>query len=98
MKQKDIVAVLFDKVEDDDLLDLDDEILSELDTSIEIIEKKVTNFINKRVHPKNKYKLNQLLKQKESKIYAYLHRENELFYKNGVADGVQFMLSVLSIK
>lgn len=98
IEKNDIIDFLFDKQEDDDLLALDDEIKSNLYESNEILENKIMKFIDKRVHPKTKEKLKQLIKQKEKKSLECLHRENQLFYRNGVADGVQFILTALSMK
>ena len=33
----------------------------------------------------------------EEILFTYLHRENQLFYKNGIADGIQILLFALTM-
>lgn len=94
----DILDNIFDKKEDDDLFDLDDEQLKELDKQLSSLSERLDVFIEKRVHPKTQEKLQDLISEHTNLLYTYLHRENQLFYKNGVADGIKLMILVLSFK
>lgn len=94
----DIIDALFDKQEDDDLFNMKDELLEELSDKIEKCTEDIQKFIEKRVHPRSRTKLRKLLKRKEKSLYSYLRRENQLFYKNGVSDGISLVLLSLTFK
>ena len=94
----DIIDALFDKQEDDDLFNMKDELLEELSDKIEKCTEDIQKFIEKRVHPKSRIKLKKLLKRKEKILFSYLRRENQLFYRNGVSDGINLILLSLTFK
>lgn len=98
MPKKDIIDFLFDKQVDDDLFSLSDEVLESLDTKIEMTDNRINKFINKRVHPKSRSTLYSLLRQKEKSVLENSSRENRLFYRNGISDGISLMLIALSTK
>lgn len=98
MPKKDIVDFLFDKQVDEDLFSVSDEVLEALDTKIEMTDNRINNFINKRVHPKSRSTLQTLLRQKEKSVLENSNRENRLFYRNGISDGISLMLIALSTK
>lgn len=98
MPKKDIIDFLFDKQVDDDLLSLSDEILESLDTKMEMTDNRINEFINKRVHPKSRSKMYSLLREKEKSVLENSSRENRLFYRNGISDGISLMLIALSTK
>lgn len=95
MPKENIIDFLFDARENNNSLLLDDELLEELDTTIELAEDNLMNLINKKIHPKCRTELQKLIKQKENKIYDYLYRENQLVYRKGVSDGIKLMIAVL---
>lgn len=98
MDYKDIIDYLFDKKNEEELLDLDDAELKVLNHTIIKVNDEITKFIDRKVHPKSRKKLKKLIFKYSNSIFSYLHKENELIYKNGVADGVKFIITVLSTK
>ena len=93
-----IIDILFDAKEDDDLFNLNDKVLVSLDNQLENTDFDISKFIEKNIHPRNRYKLKKLLNRKEHKIYEYLRRENQLFYKNGISDGIKIILISMGLK
>lgn len=91
--ENNIIEVLFDKKEDDDLFNLNDDILFKLDANIETEINKMLKFINRRVHPKFRKQIRQLIRDYEKVLAQYSHRENLLFYQSGISDGIEIILS-----
>lgn len=98
MENEDIIDFLFNKQEDEDTFNLKDNLLNELNTKIENYSDKISLIINKKVHPKNKLILEKLIRKSEIAKDKYHYRENQLYYKNGVVDGVNLMVTLLSFK
>ena len=98
MEKENIIDFLFEMRENDNSHALNDEVLKELDTNIEIERDKIAKLINKKVHPKSRKQLIYLINQKENIIYEYLHRESQLVYRNGISDGIKLIISALNLK
>ena len=94
----DILDILYDKKEDDDLLELKDVNLQELELELSKLEDKIDNFIDTRIHPKSREKLKDLLSKYNHILYLYHYRENQLIYKNGISDGMDIIISSFSLK
>lgn len=77
------------------MFDFEDEALKSLDKQISDSNEKLDCFIEKRVHPKTQEKLQEKIIDHISLLYSYIDRENELYYKNGVADGIKLMMFVM---
>ena len=85
MEEKDdVLDNLFDKKEDDDLFNLEDKELKRLDKKLGEMNDKMDRA---REH----------LREYSNLLFTYLHRENQLFYKNGIADGIQILLFALTM-
>ena len=98
MSEKNIIDFLFDKKDEDQLFLLEDTELKRLDNKVTMVDNEISKFIEKRVHPKSRKKLRQLLRDYSNAIFVHVARENELYYKYGVSDGVKFITSSLSVK
>lgn len=98
MEKKDIIDILFDKEEDEDLLSLKDIKQDRLCDKEELLGNQIMDFIDNKVHPDLRSTLKNLIYEKEKISNQYLHRENQLFYRNGVATAVQFIVAALSTK
>lgn len=98
MGDKNIIDFLFDKKDEDQLFLLEDTELKKLDNKITMVNNEISKFIEKRVHPKSRKKLRRLLRDYSNAIFVHVARENELYYKYGVSDGVKFITSSLSVK
>lgn len=98
MDEENIIDFLFEKKAEDGTFSLDDEILNNLDNKIDKCTNEITNFINKRIHPKSRFKLKKMLARKENRLYDYSLREKKLLYKDGVIDGMNLILCALSLK
>ena len=88
MKYKDIVDFIFNKKEDEELFALEDAELERLKDKSVITYNDIIELIDKKVHPKCREKLKNLLLKYENQECAYLRKQNELLYRNGVADSV----------
>lgn len=98
MNNKDIISIIFDKIENDGYFDFDDSERKELDKSVTIADKKITNYIRKKIHPRNRNQLHNLIQDYSLAIDSYYHKENELFFRNGVAVGIEIILNSLYMK
>ena len=98
MNDKDILSIIFDKIEDDGCFDFDDPERETLDESVTLADKKITNFIRRKIHPRNRKHLHNLIQDYSLATCSYFHKENELFFKNGVAIGIKIILNALSMK
>lgn len=98
MEKDDVIDYLFNKQEDDDLLVLDDVLLEQLSDESETAYNVINDFIDKKIHPMYRNTLKHLILKYERKMCESCHRENQLFYRNGVAAGVQFVINALTLK
>lgn len=98
MNNKDIISIIFDKIKEDKYFDFNDVEKEKLDEIVTRADKKLTNFIQKKVHPRNKKQLHKLILDYNLAMGSYYHKENELFFKNGVAIGIEIILTALSMK
>lgn len=98
MKNIDLIELLFDKLEDEDIFNLKDDLLEELNDQIEIDNNQLNIFIDRRVHPKSRFILKNLIEKAEDSLVKYNSRENQLYYKNGIKDGINLMLNLLYFK
>ena len=61
MEQNNIITYLYDKKVEDNLFTLEDVELTRLKEKVTIVDKEISNFIAKRVHPQSRKKLQRLL-------------------------------------
>lgn len=98
MEEKDdVLDNLFDKKEDDDLFNLEDREIKRLDEELGKINEKLDKFITEEIPPQSRESAREHLREYSNLLFSYLHRENQLFYKNGVADGIQILLIALTM-
>lgn len=98
MDNKDIFSIIFDKIEDDELFDFNDLEKDELDKKVTIADDRVNNYLKRKFHPKEKRKIQRLIVDYSNAMCCYYRKENELFFKNGIAFGVKFIMQALSMK
>ena len=94
MKNQDIIDILFEKKESEDLFCIDKEALSNLNKKIEELGKKIRHYLVKE----HKYPLESLLIEKEKLLFEYAYEESRMMYRNGISDGVTFILNSLKNK
>ena len=98
MEEKDdVLDNLFDKKEDDNLFNLEDREIKRLDEELGKINEKLDKFITEEIPPQSRDSAREHLREYSNLLFSYLHRENQLFYKNGVADGIQILLIALTM-
>lgn len=98
MEEKDdVLDNLFDKKEDDDLFNLEDREIKRLDEELGKINEKLDKFITEEIPPQSRESAREYLREYSNILFSYLHRENQLFYKNGIADGIQILLIALTM-
>lgn len=98
MDYNDIINFLFNKKEDEELFDLENVEREKLKGKSGIVYDEIIKFIDSRVHPKSRNRLKNLLLKYDDAECACWRKENELLYRNGVADGVKFIITALTIK
>lgn len=72
--------------------------LKRLQENVILLNKEISNFIKKRVHPKSRKKLQKLLLDYSNAIFLNTAKENELYYRYGAEDGVKFIIDSLNAK
>ena len=98
MDDQNIIDFLYDKKVEDRLFLLEDAELIGLSEKVTIADNEISKFIEKRVHPRSKNKLRHLIREYSNAVFVHAARENQLYYKYGVSDGVKFITSSLSVK
>lgn len=93
-----IIDYLYDKKVEDKNFSLEDVELDRLQNEVTTVDKAISKFINKRVHPKSRDRLRKLLIEYSNAIFVSIARENQLYYKYGYADGVKTIIDSLSAK
>ena len=93
----DVLDNLFDKKEDDDLFNLEDREIKRLDEELGKINEKLDKFITEEIPPQSRESAREHLREYSNILFSYLHSENQLFYKNGIADGIQILLIALTM-
>lgn len=93
-----ILHILYEKKEDDDLFNFDDEEINNLNHQLNNVEVEISYFIEKRIHPGSREKLEKLLKKQMELLQSYFYRENKLIYENGVIDGLNIIFSNFSLE
>lgn len=96
--EEDVLEMIFEKRGDDDNFKMEDEKLLEHRNRMTITYEQLNTYIKEKVHPNVKEKLQKLLLARNNAISDYYYRENQLFYKNGVADGMNIILSIINLK
>lgn len=76
---------------------LDDVELEKLQERVDISEKELNDFFEKRIHPKSKKILRKLFVNYSNAVFLNNERENQLYYRYGIKDGVKFIIDALSI-
>ncbi len=98
MKKEDLIDFLFNKQEENGLFNLKDELLDELNTKMEKYNNQMNTFVNKEPNFINKLLLRILIKKAKITKNEYHRRKNQLYYKNGVVDGMNLIVTLLSFK
>lgn len=93
-----IIDYLYDKKTEDKKFTLEDSELDQLQHEVTIADKAISKFITKRVHPKSRNKLRKLLAEYSNTVFASISKENQLYYKQGYADGIKTIIDSLSAK
>ena len=93
-----LLYALYDKKEYDGLLNFDDKEITKIKHQISSVEKEINSFIEKRVHPRTKEKLMELLEKQKDLLYTYFYKENKLVYEDGVVDGIDIIVSNFTLK
>lgn len=91
-KDTDILNFLFSKKEEDKFFIFNTPELNEIDNKITIVDENITKFIETKIHPKCRKKLRHLITEYGDLILAYANEQNELFYREGFADGIKTIL------
>lgn len=97
-KYKDIIDFILKNKEDEELFKSDDTELKKLDYKTSLIDKEITRFIDSKIHPKCRKKLKRLIQDYTNSLCMCIGGENEIFYREGFADGVKTILVAISIK
>lgn len=93
-----IIDYIYDKKIEDNKFTLEDSELNQLRHEVSIVNKAISKFIDKRVHPKSRNKLRKLLIKYSNAMFVSVARENQLYYKYGYADGIKTIIDSCSTK
>lgn len=96
--EEDVLEMIFEKRGDDDSFKIQDEKLKQLKRKVGITNKIMFYFISRKVDSNCRMELKKLIDKRNKCMSDYHYRENQLFYKNGVADGMNIILSIINLK
>ena len=68
-----------------------------MDKKLGEMNDKMDKFISEEIPPQTRDSAREHLIEYSNLLFTYLHRENQLFYKNGIADGIQILLFALTM-
>lgn len=89
----DIISILFEKKTDSDMFDFKSDKLTYLENEKEEIERKLSDFIERRVHPNSKELLKTLIENYISITLDSFIYENKLYYRQGFLDGLSINMT-----
>lgn len=93
-----LLHALYDRKEYDGLLNFNDEEITKINYQLNKVEREISAFMNKRVHPYTKEKLEELIEKLKDLLYSYFYRENKLIYEDGVTDGINIIVSNFTLE
>lgn len=92
MKQQNVLDLLFENRSQERLTEPDDEETKNLGNKISKTEECIDKFINKRIHPKSRKKLRNLIENYIILLETNNYETNRILYKKGVSDGLYIAL------
>lgn len=95
MPKNRITDFIFERKEEYNLFSFKDVELDEVDKKITKSENIIGKFIKKRVHPKSRKRLQDLINNHLDYMFEYNYVQGKLYYNSGFKDGIILMLSVL---
>ncbi len=90
----DIFDLLFEKKEEEDKFEMKDEKLLKYRKKVSESSEKLYRYINDKVHPRCREELKKLMENRNNAISDSYYREFQIYYKYGIIDGINIMLSV----
>ena len=95
MEEKDLIELLFEKKDMDGKLNFKSKELEKQDKKLSILDNEITKFIDKKVHPKCRRKLHELIDDYARATFQYYDKERGLIYETGFFDGIKVMIDSL---
>lgn len=95
--EDDFFDLIFEKMADSNNLDMDDEKLKTFRNKNSISSDNLQKYINTQIHPKRRKKLTSLIQQNKQTNLDCSFRENQLYYKNGLLNGIYIVISMLKL-
>lgn len=92
----DFFDLVFEKMEDTDIFDMNDTLLEKYRKENIEVSDKLYEFIEKRVHPNCKKELLKMLNKRNDTTSNYYYRENQLYYQNGFMQGMYVVISMFN--
>lgn len=86
--KKDIIDLLFEKKEEDMAFKMNDNLLSKSRRKIYTTSYKLDEFIKANVPDDIRTELQNLISNRNEALYDSYYREGQLFYRNGIIDGL----------
>ena len=87
-KKKDIVDLLFEKKEEEMAFKMNDNLLVQSRKKIYTASYKLDEFIKANVSEEIRQELQKLISNRNEALYDSYYREGQLFYRNGIIDGL----------
>ena len=86
--KKDIIDLLFEKKEEDMAFKMNDNLLAQSRKKIYKASYKLDEFIKANVSDEIRTELQKLISNRNKALYDSYYREGQLFYRNGIIDGL----------
>lgn len=88
MAEKDIIDMLFEKKEEEDAFEMRDKLLKEHRNNIYKASNELYGFIDAKISNENREELKKLISNRNDALSDAFYREGQLFYRNGIIDGL----------
>lgn len=86
--KKDIVDLLFEKKEEEMAFKMNDNLLAQSRKKFYTASYKLDEFIKANVSAEIRQELQKLISNRNEALYDSYYREGQLFYRNGIIDGL----------
>lgn len=97
MLDDDIIGRLFELNDTEQLFTVNKEQLKNIEKKILLADKEISTFMDKRVHPKSRKQLYELIDRYKKHTIDYSFKEREQVYKTGFSDAIKMIIDAVSI-
>lgn len=92
--ERDIISLLFEKKEEEEMFNFNSKEITKWSKTKSKASEELFDFIGKKVHPKSRQQLIELVEKYISVTAQYFECQNKMYYTEGIKDGNSLNLKV----